>query len=114
MRAVSVVVVLCGVQAGADDETGNFFNLKHISGPCVHPQGGFEVPTDDTDLVFFEECGPSLKKIQFQEDPCESGGFRLVHWSGEYVQPAGGGDMPDDRTRLKVHSDLHEDPVMCF
>lgn len=112
MRADTVAVLLFGVPAGAD--TTEIFNLKHLSGPCVHPLHGAEVPDDDTDLVFYNECDLSAKKLQLHEEPCSSGGFKLVHWSGKCVNPLHGSDMPDDNTHLVYHTSCDGDSKLCF
>lgn len=112
MRANGVATLFLGVHAGADSP--QIFILKHISGPCVHPLNGLEVPDSGTKLVYYDECDLSLKKLQLHEEPCSSGGFKLVHWSGLCVNPKGGSDMPSRNTELVYHPSCDGDSKLCF
>lgn len=109
MRSHSMAALLLGFQARAD-----YFNLKHVSGPCVHPKGGKDIPDDSTDLIYYHECDPSEKKLQLSEEPCSTGGFKLVHWSGKCVNPSGGSATPSDGTALVYHTSCDGDAKLCF
>jgi len=115
MRAAGVAALFFAVEAGADSvHSDNYFMLQHISGACVAPHGGQEIPDNDIKLQYYHTCDLSLKSLQLHEEPCNSGGFKLVHWSGKCVNPKGGSDMPSRGTDLVYYADCNGDSRLCF
>jgi len=70
--------------------------LKHISGLCVHPQGGSPNPANGTLAILEQPCTPEAR-IQYR---MISGGIIQHVSSGKCLHPQGGSATPGNGTPL--------------